>query len=337
EEFTIPGMYYMLYDFAFDGTYFYGSDYSNHLFCLDLRNKQLIKETVVESEPDLKITHCSYDPRNDQFWVGSFNSVGRIDRDGNVTVSFRPIDNTLDMGAFGSTFDNVTPGGPYLWFSNEAVAGTNLIDQLQILQYNLNTRAVTPISHTIDDVPGYQIGTLNVPNYICGVEATTNYIDGTLSLVGVLKQSPSRIFIYELAKTNDWLSIAPEAGTLKSGESQTITFDINSRNGVVGESYSVPVQIYTVPELDADNITVGYTVSEATATPRPTKLTATAEGNASVALAWQVGNANPTGYNVYRNGEKINSELITTTSYTDTQLVYGNYTYTVAAVYGETN
>lgn len=335
EEFTIPGMYYMLYDFAFDGTYFYGSDYSNHLFCLDLRNKQLIKETVVESEPDLKITHCSYDPRNDQFWVGSFNSVGRIDRDGNVTVSFRPIDNTLDMGAFGSAFDNVTPGGPYLWFSNEAVAGTNLIDQLQILQYNLNTRAVTPISHFIDDVPGYQIGTLDVPNYICGVEATTNYIDGTLSLVGVLKQSPSRIFIYELAKTNDWLSINPEAGTLKSGESQTITFDINSRNGVVGESYSVPIQIYTVPELNPANITVGYTVSEATATPRPTNLTATADGNASVALAWQVGNAKPTGYNLYRNGEKVNSELITTTSYTDTQLVYGNYTYTVAAVYGE--
>lgn len=335
EEFSIPGMYYMLYDLAFDGTYFYGSDYSNHLFCLDLRNKQLIKETIVASEPSLKITHCSYDPRNDQFWVGSFNSVGRIDRDGNVTVSFRPINNTKDVGAFGSAFDNVTPGGPYLWFSNEEASGTNQVDQLEIIQYNLNTRSVTPISHMIDDVPGYQIGTVNVPNYICGIEATTSYVDGTLSLVGVLKQSPSRIFIYELAKTHEWLSIEPKAGTLKSGDSQTITFDIDSRDGVVGESYSTPVQIFTIPELDVEDITVGYTATEATTTPRPTNLKASTEGISSVVLTWDNDNTTADGYNIYRNGKKVNPKLVTTTTYTDTQLVYGNYTYTVTAVYGE--
>lgn len=335
EEFSIPGMYYMMYDFAFDGTYFYGSDYSNVMFCLDLRNKRLVKEIVVKEDPALKMTHCSYDPRNDQFWVGSFNSIGRIDREGNITVAFRTINNVDDIGVFGSAFDNVTPGGPYLWFSNEVVSGTNEIDQLQIIQYNLNTRAVTPISHTIDDVPGYQIGTLDVPHYICGIEATTNYVDGTLSLMGMLHQSPSRIFIYELAKTNDWLSIEPEAGTLKSGETQDITINIDARNGVVGQTYSLPVKVFTIPELDVENMTLSYTVSAASATPRPTKLKVVAEGNSSALLTWTAGDKQPDGYNIYRNGEKINEELVAETTYTDTKLVQGDYTYTVTAVYGD--
>lgn len=336
EEFSIPGMYYMMYDFAFDGTYFYGSDYSNVFFCLDLRNKRLVKEVTVASEPDLKITHCSYDPRNDQFWVGSFNSIGRIDRDGNVTVNFRNISTTKEIGAFGSAYDNVTPGGPYLWFSNEEVAGTNQVDQLEIIQYNLNTRALTSISHLIDDVPGYKIGTLSVPNYICGIEATTNYIDGTLSLVGIIKQSPSHIFVYELAKMQDWLSIEPEAGRLGSGETQTLTLSIDSRNGIAGNTYNMPVQLFTVPELDMEDLQVSYTATQATDIPRPSQLKAVVEGASSVVLTWQNnGNSTPDGYNIYRDGTKINEQVITETSYTDTRLVAGNYLYTVTAIYGD--
>ena len=336
EEFSIPGMYYMLYDLAFDGTYFYGSDYSNVLFCLDLRNKRLVKEVTVATEPDLKITHCSYDTRNDQFWVGSFNSIGRIDREGNVTVNFRYISSTQDIGAFGSAFDNVTPGGPYLWFSNEEIAGTNQIDQLQIIQYNLNTRSLTPIMHMIDDLSGYKVGTIEVPNYICGIEATSNYIDGTLSLVGILKQSPSRLFVYELAKTQDWLSIEPEAGALQPGQSQEITIGFDARNAVVGETYSSPVKLFTVPQLDCSDLTISYTATEASATPRPTNLKASIEGNSSVSLTWSANtDKTPSGYNIYRNEEKINKAPIAETSYTDTQLVMGNYSYTITAVYGD--
>jgi thiol-disulfide isomerase/thioredoxin len=39
------------------------------------------------------------------------------------------------------------------------------------------------------------------------------------------------------------------------------------------------------------------------------------------------------GYNVYRNGQKINSDLITITEYVDMNLVNGSYTYYVTAVY----
>lgn len=41
------------------------------------------------------------------------------------------------------------------------------------------------------------------------------------------------------------------------------------------------------------------------------------------------------GYNIYRNGEKLNSEPVTTLSYVDNNLEEGNYTYTVSALYGD--
>lgn len=39
------------------------------------------------------------------------------------------------------------------------------------------------------------------------------------------------------------------------------------------------------------------------------------------------------GYNVYKNGVKVNSELVTSSSYIDTETTDGNYVYTVTAVY----
>ena len=39
------------------------------------------------------------------------------------------------------------------------------------------------------------------------------------------------------------------------------------------------------------------------------------------------------GYNVYRNGQKLNTELLTTPEYVDNKLVAGEYTYAVSAVY----
>lgn len=336
EEFSIPGMYYKLQDLTFDGTYFYGSDYTNVIFQLDLRNKRLVREIVVKEEPNLKITHCSYDTRNDQFWVGGFNSIGRVNRDGNITVAFRNISTEIEIGAWGSAFDNISSGGPYLWFSNEEVAGTNIIDQIQIVQYNLNTRKVTQVSHIVSDVPGYQIGsTTSGPTCICGISTTTAIEDGTLSLVGILQQSPSRIFVYKLCDTNTWLSYTPKGGILESGEEQTVSININARNGVVGETNTINAKVNTIPELNISDITISYTTTAPSETPRPVNVTATTEGTSNVIISWDNGSNDkqPTGYNIYRNGNKINEEPIVDTQYTDTNLLFGNYTYSVTALY----
>ena len=127
---------------------------------------------------------------------------------------------------------------------------------------------------------------------------------------GILKQSPSRLFVYELAKTQDWLSIEPEAGALQPGQSQEITIGFDARNAVVGETYSSPVKLFTVPQLDCSDLTISYTATEASATPRPTNLKASIEGNSSVSLTWSANtDKTPSGYNIYRNEEKINKTM----------------------------
>ena len=50
--------------------------------------------------------------------------------------------------------------------------------------------------------------------------------------------------------------------------------------------------------------------------------------SSKILLTWDASRANTAGYNVYRDKEKINTELITETSYTDTTPGAGTYTYT---------
>ncbi len=338
EEFSIPGMYYKLYDLAFDGTYFYGSDLSNVIYQLDFRNKRLIKEIIIKDAPDLEITHCSYDPRNDQFWVGEFYTLGRVDRDGNIVVDFRDITSDGSVAAYGSAFDNITPGGPYLWFGDEKASGTNIIDRTKITQYNLNTRKVTQVSFHLENLPGFQNGNDEIgPNYVCGVETSTAVVDGTLSLIGVLQQSPSRVFVYKLCDINTWLKFTPKTGILTGGAEQEIEIAIDARNGVVGETYTNDISIATIPQIEAPTLSVSYTVTGISEIPRPISLVAAIENDCNIILSWENGNAEntPTGYNIYRNGKKINETPITETEYTDSNLIRGNYTYNVSALYGD--
>lgn len=62
-------------------------------------------------------------------------------------------------------------------------------------------------------------------------------------------------------------------------------------------------------------------------------------GITAVRLNWQaplVGAEGVTGYNVYRNGQKVNSQPITATTYIDNATATGPYSYQVTALYGET-
>lgn len=69
----------------------------------------------------------------------------------------------------------------------------------------------------------------------------------------------------------------------------------------------------------------------AAAPSAPTGLTAAA-GNQQVQLTW-TGVSGASGYNVYRNGGKVNSAALSATSYLDTGLTNGTtYTYQVAAI-----
>jgi hypothetical protein len=337
EQFSIPEMYYMMYDLTFDGRYFYGSDYSNRLFQLDFDNRRVVRTIEIADQSSLVITHCTYDPNRDGFWVGSWNSILFVDRNGVPQSLLSNISTTENLAIFGSAYDDVTPGGPYLWLSDETSDNDYTLDQIMLRQFNLTTRTLTGVKHVVSDVPGYKVGTSSYTvNNICGLYTTADIEDGTLSLVGILNQSPSRIFAYKLCDADTWLSYSPKMGSLQPGESQTVNVQLNARQGVVGETYSTDLTVKALPEVASQTISVSYTAQRASATPRPVDLTA-ATDTAAVTLAWSAATDSivPTGYNVYRDGKLLATTAADATAYTDTPALRGSYSYTVTALYGE--
>ena len=71
----------------------------------------------------------------------------------------------------------------------------------------------------------------------------------------------------------------------------------------------------------------------------PVSLTARKlEGLNGMTITWKAPlytSETPKGYNFYRNGEKLNSDLLTSMQYTDVNLSAGEYTYNVTAVYND--
>lgn len=91
--------------------------------------------------------------------------------------------------------------------------------------------------------------------------------------------------------------------------------------------YSVSVQSMIVK---FNQPTTGYA---------PTSIEASrVKGASSVLLTWKnnIAAKGITGYNVYRDGNKVNTELVTDMSYVDANVADGEHTYTLTTLYGDT-
>ena len=337
EHFSIPEMYYKLYDLTYDGRYFYGSDYKNRLFQLDFENRKVVSVITISELPSLEITHCSYDPDRDAFWVGGMSTIALVRRDGSLVSLLTQFSTTESIAVFGSAYDNVSPGGPYLWLADETAADQYSLDCVQLRQYNLNTRKLTDVKHVVKDVPGYVVGNPSMGrNYICGLHTTTALTDGRLTLIGVLQQSPSLIFEYTLDVVDDWLRYSPKHGVLQPGEQQVFKYTLDALKLKSGDVVTATSRLLTIPELEEKRISFTLDAHTLPLAPRPQQLTAAAD-SAAVRLQWLPGEGDqtPTGYTLFRNGQQINDTPITATTYTDRPLVYGNYIYKVRADYAD--
>ena len=336
EQFSIPEMYYKLYDITYDGRYFYGSDWSNRLFQLDFDNRRIVRIITVKDQPDLRITHCSYDPDRKGFWVGSFTTIGFIDMNGKVMSRFSNISSDVSVSIYGSAYDNVSPGGPYLWLSDMTAESTEQIDKVLIRQFNTAKRALTDVKHSLTDAPGYVLGSQNTgQNYVCGIFASTDITPGKLTLLGSLNQMPNLFFRYTLCETDKWLDFSPRHGKLAPGASQDINVSFNALEDAAGDNHSTEAVLMANPEIGDQTVSFKLNVTGEAACPRPQSVKAEA-GDACAIISWQKGNgsAKADSYNVYRNDRKVNASPVNGMTFTDQPLVYGEYTYKVTAVYG---
>lgn len=336
EQFSIPEMYYKLYDITYDGRYFYGSDWSNRLFQLDFDNRRIVRIITVKDQPDLKITHCSYDPDRKGFWIGSFTTIGFIDMNGKVLSRFSNISTDVSVSIYGSAYDNVSPGGPYLWLSDMTAESSEQIDKVLIRQFSTAKRALTDVKHSLTDAPGYVLGSQNTgQDYVCGIFASTDITPGKLTLLGSLNQMPNLFFRYTLCETDKWLDFSPRHGKLAPGASQDINVSFNALEDVAGSNHSTEAVLMANPEIGDQTVSFKLNVTGEATCPRPQSVKAEA-GDACAIISWQKGNgsAKADSYNVYRNDRKVNASPVNGMTFTDQSLVYGEYTYKVTAVYG---
>ena len=334
ENFRLPDMYFPVYDLTFDGRYFYGGDGTNRVFKFDFYNKRIADIITIEDQPGLEITHCCYDPQYGGLWIGGWNTLGLVSMTGEIMAPIQPFDNSTTLSVIGSAYDNASPGGPYLWLA-DGTASENMIDCVTLYQYSVNRRALAGVKHLATDVPGYKIGNASTGvNRLGGLSTSYDIEEGTLTLTGVLQQSPGLIFNYTLCKVDQWVAMSPKHGTLEAGASQDITFSFNSVDAKNGDKLSTSAEILSLPELDAQELTVNMNVNADAAAPRPVEVKAE-PGEGSVLLTWKQGDDDraPKAYNVYRDGRKVNTEAVTETTFTDERLVYGEYYYKVTAVY----
>ena len=190
-EFSIPGVTH-LFDLAWDGTYMYGGGSTNTIYIMDFENETLIG-TIPSTE---EVRHIAYDSDNDAFWVGNWvTDIVLIDRTGNELARL-PADPVVTSNV-GSCYDNVSPGGPYLWvFSLQSgFSAPQYIHQLQ-----LPSGTYTGVSHDVNTDVG--------ENYIFGgaggLFSMTDFVTGKFTIGGIMQREadllhPDKIFVYEVA------------------------------------------------------------------------------------------------------------------------------------------
>ncbi len=180
EEFSIPGVS-GLRDLAFDGTYMYGGAAGNIIYQMDFNTHTLIG-TISSPVP---VRFIAYDEVNDGFWCGSWSdNPTLVSRSGTMLASF----STGLSSQYGAAYDNVNPGGPFLWMFDQG--GGACPGSLMIIQYDIASGTATGIAHDAcadltDGIAGGLFSTSNfTPGYfqIGGVMQSNSGLDDTFFL-----------------------------------------------------------------------------------------------------------------------------------------------------------
>lgn len=183
EEFSIPGVS-GLRDLAYDGQYFYGGAAANTIYQMDFTNKTLVG-TITSP---VAVRYIAYDDDNDAFWVGSWaDNPTLVSRTGTVLATIT----TTTSSQYGAAYDNVSPGGPFLWVFDQG--GGICPGSLMIIQYSVASGTATGVSYdACNDLSDGIAG---------GLCSFTNFVPGKFSIGGIEQANvgDDTFFIYEVA------------------------------------------------------------------------------------------------------------------------------------------
>jgi len=184
DSFTIAGVT-NLKDLAYDGTYFYGGSSGNAIYQMDFSIKYKI---ATISSPNVTVRSISYDPINDAFWVGDVGTdLSLVSRSGIVLNTIPAATHGLPS-TYGTAFDTVSVGGPYLWALSSSSTSSTTLTQLDVA-----TGTQTGLSHDVTTDVALTGG------FGGGLWIQSNLFGNTTTIGGMIRGK--NIFGYDLATT----------------------------------------------------------------------------------------------------------------------------------------
>jgi immune inhibitor A len=192
---------------TFDGTYVYVSTASTTIHIIN----PVIRTTVGTLTSPVTARYIAFDPSansgNGGFWVGDFGTNPTlISRSGNILRSLL-YSSLGSVSNYGAAYDNVSPGGPYLWFWGQGGGGST--PQL-LVQVSVATGLPTGVTHDVVTDVGAGVSTPLAGSLFF----TTGIIVGKATLGGLLQGTPNLLFGYEIADAPLPIQLASFAGTI---------------------------------------------------------------------------------------------------------------------------
>jgi Secretion system C-terminal sorting domain len=217
-RFTIPGLTGVR-ALTTDGIMLYAATNSTTIYRIDPTTSLLAPpHTVVAAGSPGNVRHCTYDAALNGgaggFYVGNFNTdIWAVSRTGAILSSI-PAATHGQTGMYGSAFDNLSAGGPYLW-----VFAQNGANNSQITRLQLPGGAPTVISHDVMSDVGPANGLTS--GLAGGLFISSQIISGQNTIGGMIQGTPNNIlFGYELSDPVI-LSFDAQMESLRSTEGYT--------------------------------------------------------------------------------------------------------------------
>ena len=309
----------MIRNLSFDGTYFYGTEASNIIFKLDLNNQMIVDIIVTDIN---SIRHCSFDRQNGNLLAGDWNSLYSIDTATGVSTRIR--DDLMNV--YSSTFDNLSPGGPYLWLFSQTSQDNG--PSACIRQFSISNGDFTNNTHYLDDLG---LGDASLAGGICASEYIVN---GKFVLLANV-QNPSgnnTIATYEIGRINNIVTSDRRCGELQPNESISVALsEYVTETGDYNATIRYRIAVMGNQPNDV-HIAISSVAPECEAVQQITMVTDTFS---TVTLNWQpveLGDYNSVSYLVFSDNSEIAIDTTAETTITFDGLSVGKHCYNVRAM-----
>lgn len=194
DSFSITGVTSGIRDLAWGGGFMWGGKNGTGIYKMDWTAHTLVSTVTAGIAA---VRNLSYDPTANSgaggLWAGGWSDLNLLTLTGSL-VSTAPA--TGLTGMYGTAYDGITPGGPYLWIHDQS-GGAGTPQLLQ--QFKISTGSLTGVTHDISDVPGFDATTAIAGG--CG--SNVGIVAGKLVLLGNIQQTPNLVYGYELAIANN--------------------------------------------------------------------------------------------------------------------------------------